>query len=385
MDEQAPFVFGRLAKGNDFTDREQESVRLMKNFSSRINTILISPRRWGKSSLVARAAERAARKDKQLRFCFIDLFNVRSEAEFYQLLAESVIKASTTKWEERMQNIKTFFRQIIPSVSMSPEPNSEFSMKFNLQEVKKKPDEILNLAENISKQKKIKLVVCVDEFQNISFFDDALSFQKKLRAAWQQHQIAAYCLYGSKRHMMMDVFASSSMPFYKFGDLMFLEKIQENDWIEFITKRFSDTGKKIKPEVASHLAMSVSCHPYYVQQLAQLSWLQTAKQCDIDIVERALDTLQRQLGLLFQTITDGLSNTQVNFMRAVLEGATQLSSQENLRKYRLGTSANVVRIKQALIGKEILDMLNENFVFLDPMYEYWLRSTYFKTTVSGIY
>lgn len=384
MDDQAPFVFGRLAKGQDFTDREREGSRLMKNFSSRINTILISPRRWGKSSLVARTAERMARKDKQLRFCFIDLFNVRSEAEFYQLLAESVIKASTTKWEERMQNIKTFFRQIIPSISMSPEPNSEFSMKFNWQEVKKKPDEILNLAENISKQKKLKLVVCVDEFQNISFFEDTLALQKKLRAIWQQHQLTTYCLYGSKRHMMMDVFASPSMPFYKFGDLMFLEKIAENDWTEFIVKRFADTGKKIKPEVAAYLAKSAACHPYYVQQLAQLCWLQSARQCDKAIVEHALDSLQRQLGLLFQTITDSLSNTQVNFMRAILEGATQLSSQENLKKYRLGTSANVVRIKQALVGKEILDILKDNFIFLDPMYGHWLRSTYFKTTASGI-
>ena len=97
---------------------------------------------------------------------------------------------------------------------------------------------------------------------------DSLDFQKKLRAHWQLHQHVTYCLYGSKRHMLMEVFSSPSMPFYKFGDIIFLEKIKENDWIEFITKRFNDTGKSIDIENAANIAKHCENHPYYVQQLA---------------------------------------------------------------------------------------------------------------------
>ena len=80
--EQAPFTFGTIADGEDFTDRIEETKRLATNFLNGTNTMLISPRRWGKSSLVRHAAEETLRKQKDIRFCFIDLFNVRTEADF---------------------------------------------------------------------------------------------------------------------------------------------------------------------------------------------------------------------------------------------------------------------------------------------------------------
>jgi uncharacterized protein len=233
-------------------------------------------------------------------------------------------------------------------------------------------------SEKIAKDKDVKIVVCIDEFQNISEFDNPLAFQKKLRSHWQKHQLTSYCLYGSKRHMMMDVFASSSMPFYKFGSIMFLKKIDESHWIKFIVKRYADTGKKISPENAALIAQYANYHPYYVQQLAQQSWLHTTKVCSKTIVDVALENLILQLSLLFQNITDSLSTTQINFLRAVLDDATKLSSKENLQTYRFGTSANVLRIKDALINKEIIDGDNNKYYLLDPMYEHWLRNIYFK-------
>jgi hypothetical protein len=178
--------------------------------------------------------------------------------------------------------------------------------------------------------------------------------------------------------MMMDVFASSSMPFYKFGSIMFLKKIDEPHWIKFIVKRFADTGKKISTENAALIAQYANYHPYYVQQLAQQSWLHTTKVCNKATVDIALENLILQLSLLFQNITDSLSTTQINFLRAVLDDATKLSSKENLQTYRFGTSANVLRIKDALINKEIIDSDNNKFYMLDPIYEHWLRDIYFK-------
>jgi len=101
------------------------------------------------------------------------------------------------------------------------------------EQVKKDPDDILDLAEKIAIKAKKKLVLCIDEFQNIAEFKDSLGFQRKLRSHWQLHQHVSYCIYGSKRHMLMEVFSSPSMPFYKFGDLIFLEKIKEEKWITF--------------------------------------------------------------------------------------------------------------------------------------------------------
>jgi len=78
-----PFVFGRIAKDENFSDRESETDHLVTNFSSLINTVIISPRRWGKSSLVEKAIKIAGKKDESINFCSLDLFSVRSEEQFY--------------------------------------------------------------------------------------------------------------------------------------------------------------------------------------------------------------------------------------------------------------------------------------------------------------
>lgn len=375
---ETPFVFGKIASDKNFTNRKTELNQLILNFTSLINTILISPRRWGKSSLVIRAAEAALKKDKSLRFCFIDIYNVRSEEQFYQLLAQEILRASSSKIEDLMENAKNFIGRFVPRISFSPDSYNEFSLGLDWQEIKKQPDDILNLAENIAKEKKLKFIICIDEFQNISGFEDPLALQKKMRSHWQKHKNTSYCLYGSKRHMLMEVFASPSMPFYKFGDILFLQKIDKEEWISFLKKRFSETGKKIGNDNALLITNFADCHPYYVQQLAQQVWLRTEKECNSEIVITAHESLVMQLSLLFQSLTDELSNTQINFLKAVLSEAKQLSSQKTLQEFSLGTSANVLRIKQALLNKEIVDIQGNVVSFLDPIYKYWLKNYFFK-------
>ena len=110
---ETPFIFGKIATEKNFTDREKETSDLVQNFTSLINTIIISPRRWGKSSLVNKAAKLAMAQDSNLRICHIDLFNVRSEEHFYSQLAQKVIAVTSTKWEEAIESggdPKDFFR-----------------------------------------------------------------------------------------------------------------------------------------------------------------------------------------------------------------------------------------------------------------------------------
>lgn len=372
-----PFKFGKVVTEVEFTNRIKEIRQLHNNFQSGTNTILISPRRWGKSSLVKKAAALLQKKNKKILFCMIDLFNIRSEEQFYQLLAENLIKISATKWEDRIETTKNFIGRFIPKLSYTFDNINEFSISLDWKEVIKNPDDIINLAENIAVKKRLKIVVCIDEFQNINVFDDPLAFQKKLRANWQNHQSASYCLYGSKRNMMTELFSSASMPFYKFGDIIFLQKIELKDWESFIVKRFKDTDKIISTEAASIIATSVELHPYYSQQLAQQSWLLTEKICSDEVVLKALDNITLQLSLLFQNLTDSLSSTQINFLKALLGEEKQMSSKDTLEKYQLGTSANIIRIKEALINKEIIDTSGAEILILDPIYKHWLKKYYF--------
>jgi len=375
---ETPFVFGKIASDRDFTDRKFETERLVSNFGSSVNTILISPRRWGKSSLVSKAAEVSLTTNKNIRFCFIDLNNVRSEEQFYQQLATKVLNASATKTKALLENSRKFFGKFIPYITISPDPATELKVGLDWKEVKREPDDILDLAEKISTRNNFKYVICIDEFQNISEFENPLDLQKKLRSHWQKHKNVSYCLYGSKRHMMMDVFTSPSMPFYKFGDIIFLGKILLNDWVPFIKERFNDTGKKISNAEAEFITELTDCHPYYVQQLAQQSWLRTDRFCSREIVAESFQNLTRQLSLLFQNLTDGLNRTQINLLKALTDDIDQLSSQSTIQTYQLGTSANVVKAKRTLIEEEIVEINGKEISFLDPVFKHWLKEFFFK-------
>ena len=374
---ETPFIFGKIATEKNFTDREVGTACLVQNFTSLTNTIIISPRRWGKSSLVNKAAKAAMEQDASLRVCHIDLFNVRSEAHFYSLLAQKVIAATSSKWEEAVENAKNFLSRLVPRISIGTGPANEVSIDFDWNTMKQDTDEVLDLAEKLAAQKGLKIVICVDEFQNIAEFTDPEYFQKRLRARWQRHQHVAYCLYGSKRHMMTEVFTNASKPFYKFGNLLFLNKISTPYLVKFFQDRFADTGKTIREDAANLIAELVDNHPYYAQQLAQQSWLRTTDECTVTIVRAAHAALVEQLSLLFVTITQTLTAQQLNYLRALLAGEKAISSTETMHRYQISSSTSVARSKAALIKNDILDNNAGKISFQDPIYAYWLKNEYF--------
>lgn len=373
----APFTFGTIILKTDFVNRQKEIKSLRQCFLSGTNVILISPRRWGKSSLVEKVAE-SFQDDNTLKICKLDIFNVRTEEDFYISFTNAVLKATSSRWDDFVTNAKQFLSQLLPQVSLAS--NNETALQFGIswKELQKNPDDILNLAENIAQKKGIKIVVCFDEFQNIASFSDSLSFQKKLRSHFQRHQFVSYCFYGSKRHMLMEVFTDTSMPFYKFGDIIFLEKINTKEWVNFIKQRFEETNKQITDSQAKKIVELVDNHSYYVQQLAQQVWLRTTQKSNKKIIENTHQSLIQQLSLLFITLTETLTNTQLGFLKALLNGEQNLSSKEVINSYKLGSSANVVKLKRALVDKDILDDMAGVLTFQDPLYREWLKRYYFK-------
>lgn len=375
---EAPFIFGRIATDENFTDREKETEHLVNNFESLINTVIISPRRWGKSSLVHRAADIAMRVDKNIRICTIDLFNVKTEEQFYTVLARKLIQGTSSRWEEAVENAKKFFSRLVPKISVGAGPGSEISIDFDWEEMKSNPDEILDLSERIAEAKGVKIVVCIDEFQNIAEFEDPLFFQRRLRAHWQRHKKVSYCLYGSKRHMMMEVFTDSSMPFYKFGDIFFLNKIDTEHFIPFITERFSSTGKSITEDASRNIVSLADNHPYYVQQLSQLSWLRTSGQCDVETVVKAHLSLVEQLSLLFSNLMETLTFQQTCYLHALIAGEKSITSAETMYRYHISSATAASRSLKTLIKKDILDSKSGEISFQDPIFEYWLRHDYYQ-------
>ena len=374
-----PFLYGRIAENENFTNRKSETEFLEKNFRGLINTIIISPRRWGKTSLVHKVAKLVSKENKDIIVCQVDIFNCRTEEEFYTVFANSLLKSTTTIWEEFVSGVKKYLGRLAPVVSISDATQTyELSFGIDFKDSRLSYDEILDLPQVIANDTKKKIVVCIDEFQNVANFGNSLVFQKKLRAHWQRHSHVAYCLFGSKRHMLMDVFANVSMPFYKFGDLMFLQKIETEEWIPFIRQKFQMANKVIERDEVQLLVELVDNHPYYVQQLAQQVWLRTEKLVVPSIVKEAYNGLIDQLSLLFLNSMETFSNAQLGFLKALIAGEKQLSSKQTLQAYRIGTSGNVVRIKQALMEREVIDLQGNEITFQDPLFEAWLKRDWFK-------
>ena len=279
---KSPFIYGKTVSNDAFTDRTQESEKLSNNLLQGINTIIISPRRWGKSSLVEKVVNTINGTQTDLKTVVIDLFSVSTEEEFLELFAKEVIKASSSKWQDWLKSGKDLFKQLVPKLSVGVDPSSDFSLSFDWEELKRHKDEILNLPEVIAQKKNIRFVVCLDEFQNLATFPDYEGLEKKMRAIWQRQKKVCYCLYGSKRHMMTEIFNNTSKPFYRFGDIILLQKISGEDWHQFILESFESTGKTISEEMARKIPQLMKDHSWYVQQLAHYTWQKTEKNAKME-------------------------------------------------------------------------------------------------------
>lgn len=370
--ESKPFIFGIATSGDNFTDRKKDTERLLLNFQHGVNTVLISPRRWGKTSLVQKVCH-LAQSDK-LKVVYLDIFSCRSDKDFYDAFAAAVLKQTSSKLDEWLENIKLFLSRVSPKISIGTDPMTDFSISLEMNPKREDIEEILQLPEKIAQKKGFNIVICIDEFQQIAEFKDSKTFQKRLRTVWQLQKSVSYCLFGSKKHLMNELFEKKSLPFYKFGDAIYLSKIGTADWVEYICSRFMVTGKVITKELAERICRMVDNHSSYVQQLAWLVWIRTDQLATINDLEAAYQDIIEQNTPLFEKQTESLTTYQMNFLRAIIDGVhSEFTTQETLNKYQLGSSANVAIVKKALVKKELIEVEKRQIVISDPLLAVWLK------------
>ena len=375
----SPFQFGQIIAPIFFVNRETVLERFEMEVKSGLHQIIISPRRWGKSSFVRKAAA-DMQKDPNIAFCFIDLFLIRSEQEFFEHLVNAVIKCTHTKIDELKITLSKFLSKLSPKISLSPDPNNSFDIDFNWKPNETNMLEALNLAENIAKKKGIRIVVCLDEFQNISEFTNATAFQKVLRSHWQLHKHVTYCMYGSKRSIMTTMFNSKSMPFYRFGTQIYLEKIDTPPFAAYIIKQFASTQKTISEKWAIKIVELMENHPYYVQQFGHFVWMNTESKVSSKVFKKAIAQLFMQNLILFQRDFEQLSVQQINVLKMLCDANIKhFTGKVAINKYNLSSSANVLRGLEGLETKEIIDRFTLKTEFVDPGFKLWVETQIFKT------
>lgn len=367
-----PFVYGVSVSGKNFTDRVKETQRLKTNFENGLNVILISSRRMGKTSLVKKVQQQV--DSRIVQTVYIDIYNCRSEYDFYNKFASELIRQTASKIEMAMENVKQFLARITTKISFNPDPLTDYTIALGITPRDCNPEQILALPEILAQHIGKHVVVCIDEFQQVGEWPDSLNVQKRMRSVWQHHQHASYCLFGSRKHMMMNLFQNKRMPFYQFGEPNFLQPIPTADWIPFIQQIFEENGLTIDEHYVTQICDFVQNQSSYVQQLAWNVMLNTKRIVTDEELEQGVEDLLMQSTPLFMEQTASLTTYQMNFIRAIIAGQhTQFSSQEILDKYQLGSKSNVARMQKALIEKDLIELRKDGLFITDPVLQLWLQ------------
>lgn len=368
------FVYGVAVSDYNFIGRERETKRLLDNFKGGINVILMSPRRLGKTSLVKHVCNKL--DDKDIITVYLDIFGCKSEYDFYNKLATEVLKQTASKHELWFEEAKEFLYRLTPKISFSPEPNSDFSISLGITPKTHTPEEVLQMAETIAIKRKKRIVICIDEFQQIGEMSNSKQIQARLRTVWQHQKHVSYCLFGSKHHLMSTIFLHRSMPFFQFGDTISLNKIATEDWVEYIISHFADGKRTISHALAEEICKFTENYSAYVQQLAWLVFTlkEEGETVTEDDVRQAKNDLLATNDILFMQMIEPLSEFQLNFLRAIALGIKKDFGLSEVREeYNLGSYSNITRLKTALLERDLIEKQNTGLVITDPIFAKWLK------------
>ncbi len=368
------FVYGVAVSDYNFIGREQETKRLLDNFRGGINVILMSPRRLGKTSLVKHVCNKLDEED--IITVYLDIFGCKSEYDFYNKLAAEVLKQTASKHELWLEEAKEFIYRLTPKISFSPEPNSDFAISLGITPKTHTPEEVLGMAEKIAIKKGKRIVICIDEFQQIGEMANSKQIQARLRTVWQHQKQVSYCLFGSKHHLMSAIFLHRSMPFYQFGDIISLDKIATVDWVEYIVSHFADGKRTISRALAEDICKFTENYSAYVQQLSWLVFTQKEEGETVteEDVKQAMNDLLATNEILFMQMIEPLSEYQLNFLRAIASGVTKDFGLSEVREdYKLGSYSNINRLKTALLERDLIEKRGAETVMTDPVFAKWIQ------------
>ncbi|MDR1054887.1 MAG: hypothetical protein LBL90_03500 [Prevotellaceae bacterium] len=373
----SPFIYVKEVGGENFVGRKEELTWLSSNMLNSQNAVIIASPRYGKTSLIRQAALQVQKQDLNLKFCYLNIFNVREAYEFYAKLANEIVKTLANTSDTWVQIAQRYLPLTAPQVNIDSKQN-EIYLQFDTEVLKQHRDEIVMLPQKLALDYNLKIVLCIEEFQNIEYFEDEYEFQKYIACTWKKHDSVTYIISGSKKNLMRELFEREKRPFYNFGDILYLEPIDEKIFAEYITKSFSKSGRVIQKELAEKLCRIVQNYPCYMQLFAGLVWKNTKGFVTERLVENTVEDLMNYYDHTFNQLTGTLSNSQVNYIKAVIDGVDRFCSAENINKYHLNSSANITRVRGALEKKEIIEFVKGKPRIINPVYELWFRHLYMK-------
>ncbi len=358
-----PFKFGAIVEGEYFTNRRQEIKELISDIESGQSVVLISPRRYGKSSMVNKAL--AGMDIKSIR---LDLEIISDEIDLANAYVKKALALSP------FEKLKTYLKafKIQPAMEYNP-ATGEMNVSFSPGAAGKAAviSESLELPEIIAAKLKKRVVVVFDEFQEIRRISPDL--EKKMRGIFQAHQNVSYIFIGSQESMIRDIFQEKKNPFYKFGRQKVLGSIPENEMEAFVLKRFASADIDAAGIVKDILAFT-GCHPYYTQQLCHELYIAREKgQFRRELIKEAVGNIVVQHNADYKRWWNGLDNTERKIVIGLAEGGSAVTSQQFIQKYGIKTASTSGSAIGRLIDKGIVIRRENNaYEIEDPFWKEWI-------------
>jgi hypothetical protein len=378
MDVLNPFIYGEIVTAAAFADRALERERLSRDLAAGQKVFLISPRRYGKSSLV-RDVLQALSKQGVLT---VELTVAASSSYigFLEAYARALIAADTPVSRLRRWT-SDLLRTARPELRFETAPDGDSSFALTFPTVRTPRDaarlaaEVFALPARIARARKQRLAIALDEFQAVTAFDGG-GVEHALRAAVQDQRDVGYVFAGSEPSLM-ERMLTSKRPFYKAGPVMRLEKIDPGEFAEFLDERFSDSGLSPQRGLGEAIVELGGNVPYDVQRLAHETWddvkAARRKSVGLDDLHRTLTRLLGEQQTIFEESWQRLTLAQRGVLRAlVLEQGRELLSSDVRTRHRLPGTSSVQSALAALVKQDVVQKQNATYVVTDSLFREWV-------------
>jgi len=366
-----PFTYSNIVTGPYFCNRKKEQEDLMEFIRSSQNVLLYSHRRTGKSSLIKQVFLNIKQNSPEIGTLYIDLYGTTSEKEFITRIFQQ-LNVLETNTDKLLKLLKSSIDKFSFQISIDPNTNSP-----TITPAFKSADENLvlkNLMELLEKfSAKRKIVIALDEFQEVAKYTNADSFEKQLRSFIQQHSNICYIFSGSQQHLLTAMFQSQNRAFYQQAASYPLKQIETKHYIPWMKKLFDEGEFLIGKKNLKKIVAQFNNHPMYIQLFCFFLWreLQHSSWTNemIGTIERSMID---QKHLEYQTLWDNLSINQKKTMKLVLINDGQnLFAAEALIIVNIKTASIVTRCLKSLAEKEII-VKNGKYIIQDLLLKKWL-------------
>jgi AAA+ ATPase superfamily predicted ATPase len=374
-----PFTFGDLALDEAFTDREQEVAEIAADMKNGQNVVLFAPRRYGKSSLVLRAAQEAVAGGVLVGYC--DLMRTPTKERFAAALAKTIWEDIAPPGAQIAERATSLFRglRLRPSMEIDADTGS---LRFSFDAVRRRRsgdiddtiERLLELPQDLANERQRRVVLVLDEFQEVVKLDR--SFPNLMRAVFQTQPEVGHVYLGSKRHVLDAIFNDRNEPFWRSAKRLEIGTIPTDKFRPFVRRRFEDTDKGITDRSLDRLLEATGGHPYGTQELAYFVWeLVSAGHSALEThVDTALEKVLRSEHNHFTRIWDDATEHERLLLLALSEEPGPVYSGEYQGRHDLRSSSHVQRALTALIKEEVVGRNEQgDYLIVEPFLAEWVR------------